>query len=188
MISVIVFLGNCCGGGLKVSADPFTETENEFEAIKAQILTAGGVAGIGISQSIRRDIAKKKAREDGTANLASIYETQVQRLSKLFIEELGENTDVEINEAFSQATKNTVNKKMNSVMPKKTKYLQEEVDGKTVHTCYILMAIEPSVLNQSLMDELKNKNIKTYERFRASKAYEELDKAMEEYEASDGNK
>jgi len=186
LISVIVLLCNC-GGGMKVSADPFSQTEDEFEAIKAGILAAGGVADIGISQSPRRDIAKMKARELGAANLASIYETQVKRLSKVFIEELGESADVEINEAFSQATKTIVKQKMNLVSPKKTKYLEETVDGKTMYTCYIIMAIEPGVLNQSLMDELKNKNVKTYERFRASKAYEELDKAMEEYEASDGN-
>ena len=188
MVFIIAFTGNACGGGLKVSADPFSQAEDEFEAIKAGILAAGGVADIGVSQSPRRDVAKMKARELGAANLASIYETQVQRLSKVFIEELGESTDVEINEAFSQATKTIVNQKMNAVSPKKTKYLEEDVDGRTMYTCYILMAIEPSILNQSLMDELKSKNIKTYERFRASKAYEELDEAMDEYENSDGNK
>ena len=187
LMTTIMFLGNC-GGGMSVSADPFTDVEDEFEAVKNTILTAGGVADIGIGRSPRRDIAKNKAKADAQKNLAQVFETSVQNLTKKFQEELGEDADTEINEAFSQAIKITTQKKLNFAMPKKTKYLQEDVDGTTMYTCYILMAIEPGVLNQSLMDELKNKNEKTYERFRASQAYDELDKAMQDYEAPEGNK
>ena len=187
LATTIMFLGNC-GGGMKVTVDPFTETEDEFEAIKAEVLAAGGVADIGIGRSKRRDLSKTHARAKGTANLAAIYEASVQSLTKKFQEELGEDADVEINEAFSQAIKITTKKTLSNFAPKKTKYLQENVDGTTMYTCYILMAIEPGVLNQSLMDELKNKNEKTYERFRASQAYDELDKAMQDYEAPEGNK
>ena len=95
----------------------------------------------------------------------------------------GENTDVEINEAFSTATKSVTSKVLNFVINKKTKYVQEKVDGKTMYSCYVLMAIEPGTVNQSLMDEMKGKNKKTYERFRASQAFEEMDKAMKDYEA-----
>ena len=66
---------------------------------------------------------------------------------------------------------------------KKTQYVQEKVDGKIVYSCYVLMAIEPGTVNQSLMDEMKNKNKKTYERFRASQAFEEMDEAVKDYEA-----
>ena len=47
----------------------------------------------------------------------------------------------------------------------------------------MIMAIQPGVVNQSFMDELKNKNKKTYERFRASEAHKEMDAAMKDYEA-----
>ena len=59
----------------------------------------------------------------------------------------------------------------------------EKIDGKIVYSCYVLMAIEPGTVNQSLMDEMGNKNKKTYERFRASQAFEEMDGAMKDYEA-----
>ena len=71
---------------------------------------------------------------------------------------------------------------------RRTEFIDEVDDnGKTVtvHICYMLIAIEPGVMNQSLMDELKNKNEKVYERFRASQAYDELDKAMQDYETSE---
>ena len=182
LVTTIMFMGNC-GGGMTVTADPFTEVEEEFEAVKNTILSAGGVADIGIGRSPRRDIAKEKAKVNGQKNLAQIFENKVQNLTKSFIEELGEDTDVEINEAFSSATKSITSKVLNGVISKKTQYVQEKVDGKTVYSCYVLMAIEPGTVNQSLMDEMGNKNKKTYERFRASQAFEEMDGAMKDYEA-----
>ena len=182
LITTIMFMGNC-GGGMTITADPFTEVENEFEAAKNIILGAGGIADIGIGRSPRRDIAKQKAKVDGQKNLAQIFENKVQNLTKSFIEELGEDVDVEINEAFSTATKSITSKVLNGVISKKTKYVQEKVDGRTMYSCYVLMAIEPGTVNQSLMDEMKNKNKKTYERFRASQAFEEMDDAMKDYEA-----
>ena len=182
LITTIMFMGNC-GGGMTVTADPFTEVEEEFEAVKNTILSAGGVADIGIGRSPRRDIAKEKAKVNGQKNLAQIFENKVQNLTKSFIEELGEDTDVEINEAFSSATKSITSKVLNGVISKKTQYVQEKVDGKIVYSCYVLMAIEPGTVNQSLMDEMKGKNKKTYERFRASQAFEEMDGAMKDYEA-----
>ena len=182
LVTTIMFMGNC-GGGMSITADPFTEVENEFEAVKNTILSAGGVADIGIGRSPRRDIAKEKAKVNGQKNLAQIFENKVQNLTKSFIEELGEDTDVEINEAFSSATKSITSKVLNGVISKKTQYVQEKVDGKIVYSCYVLMAIEPGTVNQSLMDEMGNKNKKTYERFRASQAFEEMDGAMKDYEA-----
>ena len=182
LVTTIMFMGNC-GGGMTITADPFTEVENAFEAEKNTILSAGGVADIGIGRSPRRDIAKEKAKVNGQKNLAQIFENKVQNLTKSFIEELGEDTDVEINEAFSSATKSISSKVLNGVISKKTQYVQEKVDGKIVYSCYVLMAIEPGTVNQSLMDEMGNKNKKTYERFRASQAFEEMDGAMKDYEA-----
>ena len=182
LVTTIMFMGNC-GGGMTITADPFTEVENEFEVAKNIILSAGGVADIGIGRSPRRDIAKEKAKVNGQKNLAQIFENKVQNLTKSFIEELGEDTDVEINEAFSSATKSITSKVLNGVISKKTQYVQEKIDGKIVYSCYVLMAIEPGTVNQSLMDEMGNKNKKTYERFRASQAFEEMDGAMKDYEA-----
>ena len=182
LMTTIMFMGNC-GGGMTITADPFTEVEEEFEAVKNTILSAGGVADIGIGRSPRRDIAKEKAKVNGQKNLAQIFENKVQNLTKSFIEELGEDTDVEINEAFSSATKSITSKVLTGVISKKTQYVQEKVDGKIVYSCYVLMAIEPGTVNQSLMDEMQVKNKKTYERFRASQAFEEMDGAMKDYEA-----
>ena len=182
LVTTIMFMGNC-GRGMTITADPFTEVENEFQAGIDAILAAGGVADLGIGRSVRRDIAKRKARENGSMNLGLIFEQKVQNLTKSFIEELGEDTDVEINEAFSSASKTVMSQTLRGASPTKTKYVQEKVDGTTTYSCYMIMAIQPGLVNQSLMDELKNKNKKTYERFRASEAHKEMDAAMKDYEA-----
>ena len=80
LITTIMFLGNC-GGGTTVTADPFTEVEEEFDAVKNSILSAGGVADIGIGRSPRRDIAKEKAKVNGQKNLAQILENKIQNLT-----------------------------------------------------------------------------------------------------------
>ena len=183
LISVIVLLCNC-GGGMIVTADPFTEAEEVFSARVELIIKAGGVADIGIGTSATRNHAKDKAKIDAQKNLAEIFATKIQNVTKKFEEELGEDTDVEINEAFSSTTKKITSETLNMAMPiGPAKYLNEKKDGKTTYTCYIIVGIQPGVLNQSFMSELKNKNKKTYERFRASQAFEEMDAAMKDYEA-----
>ena len=47
----------------------------------------------------------------------------------------------------------------------------------------MVLAVTPKTVDQSIMDEMKNHK-KVYERFRASQAYKDLDKEMQEYEAS----
>ena len=182
LITIIMFLGNCATGGIKKSGGDRVDMEADFEAVKADILAAGGVADVGIGRNTQAHRAKEHARINAQKNLAQIFEVNIQNLTKQFEEELGENEDVEVNEAFSSATKSVTKQKLNFAIAKKTDYLEETVNGKKMYTCYVLMAIEPSVVNESFMDELKNKNKKTYERFRASEAYKELENEIEKYE------
>jgi hypothetical protein len=82
-----------------------------------------------------------------------------------------------MNEVFSSATKQITSQTLNGTVPKMQKY--ETNDGIT--TAYVLMVLNPDIVDESL----KNNSAKhLYERFRASKAFEELDKEIKEYEAS----
>ena len=67
-------------------------------------------------------------------------------------------------------------------MVRKTDYLVE--DGK--YTAYVVYAIDPKVLNQSILDEAKNHR-KLYERFRASKAFKELNEEVKKFEELDND-
>ncbi len=174
-----------CGGSKKVTAtdssmevvsDPFQDLTD----MANQIIQAGGVAAVGQGTSARMDLAKKKAVTDAQGQLAEIFNLKVQKLKKSFQEEVGSANDSEINEAFSTVTKTLTSQLLRGAITKKVKYMKNKETGQI--TAAAVVAIEPNVINMSILDEMKAKKPKLYERFRASKAYEELKKEMENYE------
>ncbi len=174
-----------CGGskkvttadsGMEVVADPFQDLTD----MANQIIQAGGVAAVGQGTSARMDLAKKKAVTDAQGQLAEIFNLKVQKLKKSFQEEVGSANDSEINEAFSTVTKTLTSQLLRGAITKKVKYMKNKETGQI--TAAAVVAIEPNVINMSILDEMKAKKPKLYERFRASKAYEELKKEMENYE------
>ncbi len=177
-------LFTACGGGekmvknekLQAYEDPFQDLTNMANSI----IDAGGVAAVGQGISKRQDFAKKKAVTDAQGQLAEIFNTKVQRLKKNFAEEIGSADDSEINEAFTEVTKTLSSTMLKGAITKKVKYMRDK-DTKQF-TAAVVVAIEPNKVNMSIFDEMKNKRPKLYERFRATKAYDELKKEMQEYE------
>lgn len=150
-----------------------TDLSNKF-------IESGGVAAVGQGTSMRQDLAKKKAVTDALGNLAQVFNTKVQRLQRSFQEEIGSTNDSEINEAFSTVTKTLTSQVLRGATPKKVKYMRNKETGQI--TAAVVVAIDPKTLNQAILDELQNKKPQLYQRFRATKAYEDLKKEMEEYE------
>ncbi|MGD9488423.1 MAG: hypothetical protein AB7W47_10405 [Calditrichaceae bacterium] len=179
-----------CGGGKKMAAvsEGYEVLEDPFQDLRTlsnDIIQAGGVAALAQGISERRDLAEKKAVTEAKAQLASIFEEQVQQLNKKFQEEIGSNDDTEINEAFTSVIKTRSSQMLRGAITKKVKYMKKK--DSDVITCAAVVAIEPNNVNLSILDELKKNDNKLYERFRASQAYEELKKEMEEYEKQQNN-
>lgn len=144
-----------------------------------KISKKGGMASVGIADSRNVQLAITKAKVEARKNLAQLVQVKIENLEKAFIEEVGEAGGSEINELFSSATKQITAQELQGTVPKMQKY--ETKDGVT--TAYILMVLNPDIIDASL----KNNNTKhLYERFRASKAFEELDQEIKEFEASQG--
>ena len=165
---------SCGGSGETTKSSPY----NELAKIANTMRKNGAVADVGQGQSKREDLAREKAQTDGRAKIAMGMEVKVQALQKKFVEEIGSNEDTEINEAFSSVTKQMASTVLQGVFPEEERMVEK--DG--MITIYVLMAVDPSTFNQSLMDEMKSKP-KVYERFRASQAYDELKNEMDTYEA-----
>ncbi len=188
MFALILSLGlfMACGGGSKkaTKAESSMETiDDPFQDLTDMangIIDAGGVAAVGQGISKRMDLAKKKAVTDAQGQLAEIFNTKVQKLKKSFQEEIGSADDSEINEAFTDVTKTLSSTMLRGAITKKVKYMKDRETGKI--TAAAVVAIEPNKVNMSILDEMKNKKPKLYERFRASQAYDELKKEMENYE------
>ncbi|MEJ2052632.1 MAG: hypothetical protein P8X42_01815 [Calditrichaceae bacterium] len=187
LLSAAMMLGLivACGGGGKKAVNPakdmiaYEDPFQDLQDMSLAIIDAGGIAAVGQSESARQDLAKKKSVTDAQGQLAEIFNTQVNRMKKMFQEEIGSAEDSEINEAFTTVTKVLTSTMLQGAITKKTKYLKDPQSGK--FTAASLVAIEPDKVNMSILDEVKKSKPKLYERFRASQAYEELDQAMEKY-------
>ena len=175
-----------CGGGSKTTKvggstletieDPFQDLTDMANAI----IEAGGVASVGQGTSKRMDLAKKKAVTAAQGGLSEIFNAKVNKLKKSFQEEIGSADDSEINEAFTDVVKVLSSTVLRGAVVKKVKYMRDKDTGQI--TAAAVVAIEPNKINMSILDELKTKKPKLYERFRASQAYDELKKEMDAYE------
>lgn len=180
--TLTLFMG--CGGGekmvkneqLEAYEDPFQDMQDMTNAI----IDGGGVAAIGQGISLRQDLAKKKAVTDAQGQMAEIFSTKVQKMKKMFVEEIGSAEDSEINEAFTDVTKTLSSTVLKGAITKKVKYMRDKETKQ--FTAAVVVAVEPNKVNMSIFDEMQNKRPKLYERFRASKAYDELKSEMEDYE------
>ena len=145
----------------------------------AKMAEKGALASVGIGESRNTQLAITKAKVEARKNLAQAVQVKIENLEKAFIEEVGEASGSEMNELFSSATKQITSQTLQGTVPKMQKY--ETNDGIT--TAYILMVLNPSLIDESLKNSGSAKHM--YERFRASKAFEELDKEMKEFEEAE---
>ncbi len=184
LILSVAFFTACGGGSKKVVKNDSMETyEDPFQDLQEmtnKIIEGGGVAAVGQGISRRKDIAKKKAVTDAQGQMAEIFSTKVQKMKKMFVEEMGGADDSEVNEAFTDVTKTLSSTVLRGAITKKVKYMRDKETKQ--FTAGVVVAIEPNKVNMSIFDEMKNNKPKLYERFRASKAYDELKSEMENYE------
>lgn len=160
---------------LKVIEDPMADLENQ----RNQLVEQGSVAAVGQGISKRMDIAKQKARVEAEAALARVFSTKVDNLRKNFVEEVGQGKESEVNEMFSTVTKAFASQTLKGAVEKNSKLMQNE---KGEYVAGVLMLISPKTVNLSIMDEMEKGKPQLYQRFRASQAFDELKKEMEEYD------
>ncbi len=122
-------------------------------------------------------LAVDKCKTSARTGLAEQYQVKVQGLKKRFREETGMNEDSELLESFTAVEKSVVSEVMNGTRVKNQKIAVEN----GLYRAYILMEYPIGKANQLLMEKMKS-NQNLYTRFRATQAFEELDKEMKEYE------
>jgi hypothetical protein len=181
--SVVLLLLASCASGPTVKRIPKEELALMQQVEK--INKSGGVAviGSGVDETGREDIALKKAMLDGRAQLAATFEVNMQNLEKNFIEEVGSTAKAEVNALFSSTTKAITKTTLNGSQALSLPLTY--IEGKKI-TVKIVVGIDPKTLNSAVMADLKNAGPNLYERFRASQAFNELNKEMENYEKSGG--
>lgn len=178
----LLTLAVCIGmAGCKSKPPKMESDDSIFDYMQeqvAEIAEEGGLAAVGIGESRTQQLALTRAKAEARKNLAQVVQVKIENLEKSFVEEIGEVESSEINQLFSSATKQITSQTLQGTVPKMQKF--ESDDG--VYTAYILMVLSPDLIHESL----KNNSAKhLYERFRASKAFEELDKEIKEFEEAE---
>jgi len=178
LLALTVCIGfSGCNSKPKMDSDKTTFGYMQKEV--AKITEKGGMAAVGLAESRNTQLAITKAKVEARKNLAQAVQVKIENLEKAFIEEVGEAQGSEMNELFSSATKQITSQTLQGTVPKEQEY---ETDDDGITTAYILMVLNPDIVDASL----KNNNAKhLYERFRASKAFEELDKEIKEFEEAE---
>jgi outer membrane biogenesis lipoprotein LolB len=146
----------------------------EMQKMSTKILQSGGMAVVGIGESKSLELALNKAKSRGRVELAQMLETKVEALQKDFMEETGLPEDAEILAQFSSTAQIITSQQIQGSVAQE---LQYETIGGTV-TAYALMVLDPSIIANQLAKEKE-----LYTRFQATKAFENLDKEIKEYEA-----
>ncbi len=166
---------------------PIASERTPFDIIqeKANAITAaGGLAAVGMGSSRTVHLALEKAKTRGRVELAHILESKIDSMRKDFSEEIGEGADSEYNALFTSASRSVASQILRGTVPRDLKY--DTAGGMT--TAYALMVQDPKVIADAFAAQA-NTARHQYTRFRASQAFEELDKEVkkfEEFQKQDG--
>ena len=126
-------------------------------------------------------VALQKARINAQADLAQQLNNRLANLTKQFQEETGMAEDSALLSQFSSATKAVTQQTLEGARVDQQQVLPE----KEVYRAYVLMSLPLGQANQLLMSKLKA-NQELYTRFRATQAFDELDKELKSAAASEG--
>jgi hypothetical protein len=134
---------------------------------------------LAVSTATSQDLqtAIDKARQDSRLEIARQIDVRMAGLSKRFVEETGLNDDAELLGMFTQVSKSVVSDSLTGSRISKQQLGRE---GK-VYRAYVLMEMPIGEANARFVEKIRAQE-RLYTRFRASEAFDELDREVEKYE------
>jgi len=165
---------NGCSSAPESKAKAQRPLFDDFQKMSTKILESGGIAVVGLGESKSLEIALKKAKTRGRVELAQLLETKIEALQKDFMEEVGLAEEAQILAQFSSTAQVITHQQIQGSVAQELKY---EIIDDTV-TAYALMELNPQIIIQQLSKEKE-----LYTRFQSTKAFENLDQEIKEYEA-----
>jgi len=153
--------------------DPFVILQERAQAAR----DAGGLASVGMGTSLSQPLAIDKAKTRGRTELAHMVETKVDSLKKDFAEEVGDVPSAEYNELFAAASKNIAHQLLTGTGATDVRTRSDE----KLTTAWALMVLNPQILATAL-EANAGAQRHVYTRFRASQAFEELQREIEKFE------
>lgn len=121
-------------------------------------------------------VCLRKAKTAAQTDLSQQMAMKLANLTKQFQEEVGEGEDSQLLQQFSSATKVVTDQTLHGARLDEQEILPEG----DIYRAYVLMSLPIGAANQMLMEQLKS-NQALYTRFRATQAFEDLDKELRAY-------
>ena len=134
---------------------------------------------VGVATATSQDLqtAIDKAAQDGRVEIARQMDVRIAGLSKRFVEETGLNEDAELLGMFTQVSKTVVSDSLSGSRLSRQKLDRE---GGT-YRAWVLMEMPIGEANARFLAKIRSQE-RLYTRFRASEAFEELDREVQAYE------
>lgn len=131
------------------------------------------------STASSRDLqtAINRATVDARAEIGRNVEVRIEAMQKNFTEEVGVDEDATFRQMFEEVSRTVVATALNGSQVKEQ---QTEQDG-NLWRAFVLMEYPIGAANKQLMDQMRERE-EMYTRFRQSQSFQELEKAVEEYE------
>ncbi len=132
------------------------------------------IFGVGTATSQDLQLAVDKSATTARAKIAQTFGTKVAALQKRFQEETGIGENSKLLDQFTSATKIVTDQTINGAIEKEKKVFREG----NIWRAYILVQLPLGAAAEQLMSQI-SKNNELYTRFRATQAFEELDKEIQ---------
>jgi vancomycin resistance protein YoaR len=177
--AAVVVLGIVASGCRTMPVTSSVDTPfQKMQEQAAQITDQGGLAAVGVGTSSSIQLALEKAKTRGRAELAQIVETKVETMRKSFTEEVGESKIQDYDAMFTAVSKVVASQVLRGTVARDMRY---DMQGGKI-TAWALMVQNPKLLADVFEAQL-NAQKALLTRFRASTAFQELEKEVKAFEA-----
>ena len=171
LMLLVLLMGAGCAGTKSGGSGPCPEWFTMLPEDPNYLFAAATATSLRLQMAVER--AKLAARND----LSSQIEVRIQGLRKAFDEEVGLGEDAELLSSYTQVTKEVISQTLNGARARE----QDTMKEGTVWRACVLMELPIGAANAALVDKIKA-NKAMYTRFRASQAFDDLEKEVEKYE------
>ncbi|MDR9416733.1 MAG: LPP20 family lipoprotein [Gracilimonas sp.] len=137
-----------------------------------------------VAESSRQGTALRSAEANARQAMATKLEVKVSALQKSFEEEVQSGQDANYASTWSNASEQLVNSTLNGVTRDRADCVQLDPDaagGNVLNRCYVMVRM-PVGQARSVLDNALSRDEELYTKFKASKAFDELQNKLHELE------
>lgn len=139
------------------------------------------IYAIGEATSSRRSMARKQAMQNGRAQLALKLQAEVSAMQKNFAEETASGANSNYSEVFTDVSKSVAKQTLRGVDVDRSKFYNRDNKHEVLLLVRLPVGEAAETLNQALENTM-SKDEELYTKFKASKAFEDMKKSIEEME------